>query len=169
MHLDFAETFLGRMFLIVVDMHSKWPEVMEMTPTTASKTVGVICQLFTRYGLPVQVVAGNGPQFVVEEFKQFLKLNGVKHITSPPYHSSTDGLAERFVQTFKDAMLTGAPDISDVYHRLAEFLPAYKSAPHTTTSRSPSELFIGHKVRTRLDMILPSCQSQVLQRQSQGS
>ena len=64
-------------------------------------------------------------------------------------------------------MHTGAQDISDVSHRLAEFLLAYRSTPHSTTSRSPSELFIGRKVRTRLDLILPNCQSQVLQRQAQ--
>ena len=64
-------------------------------------------------------------------------------------------------------MRTGVPDISDVSHQLAEFLLTYKSTPHTTTSRSPSELFIGRKIRTRLDSILPSCQSQVLRCQSQ--
>ena len=78
-----------------------------------------------------------------------------------------NGLAERFVQTFKNAMRIGAQDISDVSHLLAESLLAYRSTPHSTTSRSPSELFIGCKVRTRLDLILPNCQSQVLQRQAQ--
>ena len=29
-HLDFAGPFLGEMFLIVVDAHSKWPEVVQM-------------------------------------------------------------------------------------------------------------------------------------------
>ena len=32
-HLDFAGPFLGRMFLIIVDAHSKWPEV-EIMPST---------------------------------------------------------------------------------------------------------------------------------------
>ena len=27
-HFDFAGPFLGRMFLVAVDTHSKWPEVM---------------------------------------------------------------------------------------------------------------------------------------------
>ena len=26
-HVDFAGPFVGRMFLIIVDAHSKWPEV----------------------------------------------------------------------------------------------------------------------------------------------
>ena len=64
-------------------------------------------------------------------------------------------------------MHTRAPDISDVSHRLAELLLTYRSTPHTTTSRSSSKLFKGRTVWTRLDLILPSCQSQVLQRLSQ--
>jgi len=37
-HIDFTGPFLGTMFLIVVDAHSKWPEVIPMTTTTASRT-----------------------------------------------------------------------------------------------------------------------------------
>ena len=37
-HVDFAGPFLGKNFLIVVDAHSKWPEVIKMTTTTSSKT-----------------------------------------------------------------------------------------------------------------------------------
>ena len=33
-HIDFAGPFQNRMYLIVVDAHSKWPEVIEMTTTT---------------------------------------------------------------------------------------------------------------------------------------
>ena len=39
-----------------------------------------------------------------------MKANGIKHIRSAPYHPSTNGLAERFVQTFKKAMKTNAQD-----------------------------------------------------------
>ena len=34
-HVDFVGPFLGRMFLIMVDAHSKWPEVIEMKSTSA--------------------------------------------------------------------------------------------------------------------------------------
>ena len=40
----------------------------------------------------------NGPQFCSEEFAMFLKSNGVKHTRSVPFHPSTKGHAERFVQ-----------------------------------------------------------------------
>lgn len=38
-HVDFAGPFQGRSFFIVVDTHSKWPEVIPMSSTTASATV----------------------------------------------------------------------------------------------------------------------------------
>ena len=57
--------------------------------------------MFAAYGLPDQVVLDNGPQFISSEFAIFLKQNGVKYIRSAPYHPSTNGLAERFVQSLK--------------------------------------------------------------------
>ena len=89
------------MFLIVVDAHSKWQEVIQMSSITTSKTVEALQVLFAKYGLPEQLVSDNGPQFTSEDFSQFMRMNGIKHIRSAPYHPSSNGLAECFVQTFK--------------------------------------------------------------------
>ena len=66
----------------------------------------------------------------------FLKQNGVKHVRSAPYHPSSNGAAERFVQTFKRAMkqneLHGVPS----QKRLPAFLLSYRTAPHATTGQS---------------------------------
>ena len=37
--MDFTGPFLNKMFLTVVDAHSKWPEVIQMTCTSAEQTV----------------------------------------------------------------------------------------------------------------------------------
>ena len=95
------------MFLILLDAHSTWPEVVPMPSTTASQTIEALQIIFSKYGLPEQLVSDNGPQFSSDEFAQFMKANGVKHIRSAPYHPSSNGLAERFVQTFKRAMKAG--------------------------------------------------------------
>ena len=100
-HFDFAGPFLGRMFLVIVDTHSKWPEILEMHRTTAEKTIETPRSVFATHGLPEQVVSDDHPQFVSDEFETFLKANGIKHLRSSPYHPSSNGLAERFVQTFK--------------------------------------------------------------------
>ena len=92
------------MYLLVTDAHSKWPEIVEIKSTTASRTVEELRKLFSSYGLPEQLVMDNGPQFVSEEFAMFTKVNGVKHIKNAPYHPSTNGAVERLVQIFKKAM-----------------------------------------------------------------
>ncbi|XP_062585296.1 uncharacterized protein K02A2.6-like [Saccostrea cucullata] len=103
-HVDYAGPFKNAMFLIVIDAHSKWPEVFHMTSTTASATVKTLRTLFSRQGIPNEVVSDNGPQFISAEFKQFMTQNGIRHITSAPYHPRTNGQAERFVQSFKRAI-----------------------------------------------------------------
>ena len=59
--MDFSGLFLNKMLLIVVDAHSKWPEVIQMTPTSTEQTVIALQQLFARFGLPLQLVSYNGP------------------------------------------------------------------------------------------------------------
>ena len=46
LYVDFAGPFLSRMFFIVIDAHSKWPEVFEMVETTSAMTVAVLRHLF---------------------------------------------------------------------------------------------------------------------------
>ena len=74
------------MFLVVVNAHSKWPEVIPLSSTTISKTMKVLHDLFTRFGIPEQIVSNNGPQFASKEFQAFIKSNDIHHITSAPYH-----------------------------------------------------------------------------------
>ena len=65
------------MLMLVVDAHSKWPEVIEMTSTTSELTIQALQGLFAVNGLPDQVVSDNGPQFVLKEFQRFMKENGI--------------------------------------------------------------------------------------------
>ena len=88
-HLDFAGPFQGKIFLIAVDAFSKWPEIVEMTSTTAGQTVKVLRDIFARHGLPEQLVSDNGPQFVSSDFADFCKNNAIKHIRVSPYHPGT--------------------------------------------------------------------------------
>jgi len=101
-HINFAGPFFDRMFFIVIDAHSKWPEVVQMTKTTSTATINALNTIFSRCGYPEQLVSDNGPQLPSSEFESFLKLHEIKHITTAPWHpSSNRGLAERFVQTLK--------------------------------------------------------------------
>ena len=160
-HVDFGGPFMGKIFFIIVDAHSKWPEVVTMSATTSRHTIDALRSVFAHFGLPEQLVSDNGPQFTSDEFAQFMKDCGTKHILCSPYHPSSNGLAERFVQTFKRAMRAGEQDEPSIHRRLSDFLLSYRATPHTTTSTSPSELFLQRKLRTQFDLLKPSVKEAV--------
>ena len=125
-HIDFA-THQSNHYLIVVDAHSKWPEVISpMKTTTAESTYNALRNIVTRYWLPTQVVSDNGPPFSSSEYEGFLHQNGIQRILVSPYHPSSNGLAERFVQTFKYALEASASDpASSLQQRIQNFLLSY--------------------------------------------
>ena len=86
--------------------------------------------MFSRYGLPEHIVSDNAPNFTSEEFQHFLKVNGIRHIKSAPYHPATNGLAERMVKTFKTAMKSAETNRGTIHMKIAKFLSAYRNA-HT--------------------------------------
>ena len=136
-HIDFAGPFAGRMFLVLVDAHSKWPEVCIMSSTTATKTISVLREIFARYGLPQQLVSDNGPQFS----------------------------AERMVQTMKQSLKTGMAQGVPLEQSLMKFLIQYRVTPHAITGASPSSLFLGRNIRTRLDLLHSTVASRVQNKQ----
>lgn len=92
------------MFLVVVNGHSKWPEVHLMDYMASSKTIQVLRRLFSHYSIPETLVSGKGPQFTSDEFGSFLKANGVKNVHSAPFHPPTKFLVVHFEQTFKHSL-----------------------------------------------------------------
>ena len=153
------------MFLLVTDAHSKWPEILEMPSTTSTRTIDKLRQSFAAYGLPEQVVTDNGPQFVSQDFANIMKLNGIKHIKTSPYHPASNRAVERLVQTFKKAMMSKLQKGVTISQMLSSFLLSYRTTPHSTTNVTPAELFMNRNIRTRLDLIQPNIESTVTKAQ----
>ena len=65
-----------------------------MKATTPRATIKALMQIFAAHGLPERTISDNGPQFTSQEFKNFLKVNGIQQILSAPYHPATNGEAE---------------------------------------------------------------------------
>ena len=164
-HIDFAGPISGTTYLVVVDAYSKFPEVVKMTRTTSTATINALRDIFSRYGLPEILVSDNGPQFISSEFQQFCRNNGIMHRTSAAYKPSTNGQAERVVQILKSAIAQARVTKQDVNLVLARSLLVYRNTPHTTTGEAPSVLLMGRKLRTRLDLLLPSVEKHVKKQQ----
>ena len=80
----------------------------------------------------------------------------VKSLTEliAPYHPRSNGKAEWFVQTFKNAIRRGKH--VGVQKALCQFLLKYRSTPHPSTGETPSKLMFGREIRTRLHMLHPN-------------
>jgi hypothetical protein len=165
LHADFAGPFLGKMYLVVIDSYSKWPEIYEMKSTTSAKTIQVFRKIFAAHGLPSILVTDNGPQWISEEFAEFLNCNGVKHIRGAPYHPETNGLAENMVKTFKRSLKAANSEGVDLDGALQLFLLSYRSTPHSVTGQTPAKLLRGSELRTRLDLLRPELRRTVEKRQ----
>ena len=139
LHIDYAGPYLGKWFLVVVDAHSKWLEVKIVNSATTTSTIDHLRSLFATHGLPEMIVSDNGSVFTSIEFQEFCSKNGIKHLKSAPYHPASNGLAERAVQTFKEAMKR-ADTQEALSTRVSRFLFKYRLTPHSTTGMSPAEL-----------------------------
>ena len=151
-HVDYAGPVNDNYFLIIVDAHSKWVDVYCTKGMTAQVTIKCLRHSFSSYGLPVSLVSDNGPCFISHEFKEFIDNCGIRHITTAVYKPSTNGLAERMVQTFKRALRHSKEPITIT---IDKFLYNYRMTPHSTTGVSPAELMFGRKLRSRLDLLWP--------------
>ena len=165
LHVDFAGPFQGKYFLVSIDAHSKWIEAVCTSTTSSSAVIEELRTLFAKFGLPESIVSDNGSCFVSEEFKSFLKRNGIKHTTSEPYHPATNGLAERVVQVVKRGLKKVTSGSMNA--RLAKVLFTYRTTPHATTGISPAELLLGRSPRTRLDLLRPNTPERVEEKQQQ--
>ena len=150
-HVDYAGPFMGKMFLLIIDAHSRWMEIHCVNSATSSATIEKLRTTFASHGLPEIVVSDNGSNFVSSEFKSFLQKNGIKHITSAPYHPSSNGLVKRAVQTFKKGMKKQGD--GTVETKLARFLLSYRITPQSTTGNSPAQLRWGRSLRSHLDLL----------------
>ena len=104
-------------------------------------------------------------RFVSSEFEEFLLKNGIQHITSAPYHPASNGLAEWAVQIVKKGLKKVTKgSISD---RLANVLLSYRIMPPGTKGKTPSEMLLGKRPRTRLDLVKPHTTERVEKKQRQ--
>ena len=158
---DFVGPFLGRMFLVLVDAHSKWPKVIEMKSITAHKTIQVLRNIFARYGLPKQLVTDNGSQFTAVEFSLFMERNGICHIRTAVAKPSTNGLVERFNGTFKSTMRAMGHQTIDMNLKINSVLLTYRNTQHSSTGKTPTKLFLGRNLRSKLDLVKPDIQTHV--------
>ena len=157
-HVDFAGSIKGQVYVIVIDSYSKWLKLYIQTQRPLKSQ----SEIMSPWGLPLMMVSDNGPCFKAYEFVEFCKHNHIKHITVSSHHPASNGLPERAEQIFK----RGVKKLSgNINANISHFLLYYRSTPQTTTGDSPSMLMLNRQIRTRVDIMLPHKHNNVLVKQ----
>ena len=157
LHVDYAGPFKGKMWLLLIDAFSKWPEIHEMNSTTAEATISKLKQIFAAQGRPERIISDNGPQFTASQFDEFCKFRGIVHSTIAPYHPRSNGEVERLVETFKTSIEKANPSTEQqLQDGVINFLARYRATPHTVTGQTPSKMLNSRRIRTRLDLLHPN-------------
>lgn len=163
LHIDHAGPFMGHTFLILMDAYSKWMDAYLVPSASSASTIECLRKSFSSQGLPEMIVSDNASCFVSAEFQEFMKKNGIEHITSAPYHPSSNGCAERAVQTFKSMMKKAGK--GSIKTKMSRVLFSYRITPQSTTGLSPAEMLQGRRLRSTLDLGHPDLRTKVERKQ----
>lgn len=146
--------FENKVCLIAIDALSKYIEVEIVANTSVDETIDALRLIFSRNGLCDVIVSDNASCFTAQQFQKFLQINGITHITPPPYCPASNGQAERGVRVVKD-LLKKSGGVGSLKSRLAKILFYYRSVPHSITQIAPSVSLNGRKLVSVKDRVNP--------------
>uniref|UniRef100_A0A4W5LFJ3 Gypsy retrotransposon integrase-like protein 1 n=1 Tax=Hucho hucho TaxID=62062 RepID=A0A4W5LFJ3_9TELE len=90
--------------LVICDYATRFPEAFPLRSITTPKIISALVQLFSRVGIPDEILTDQGTNFTSRLMVQLHQQLGIKGLRTTPYHPQTDGLVERFNQTLKNML-----------------------------------------------------------------
>lgn len=138
--------YCNEQFIIAVDHYSNYFEVENLSQTTTMSVIKTMKKMFSRFGIPENVITDNGPQFSSREFRQFAKDWLFDHTTSSPLYPQANGKAENAVKTCKTLMKKAKASNTDFLLSLLE----WRNTPSAEIGLSPAQRMFGRRARTLL-------------------
>ena len=136
------------LLLILLDSFSDCSEVIHVPDKKSSMIEQILRVIFSRNSILKTLASNNAPEFCEEDLRLWLEKIGCK----PPYHSQSNGLAERMVQTVKMGLKSCSQQKEKIEVFLPKLLLSYCIIPHTRRLESPSTL-MGRQIKALLTML----------------
>ena len=144
----------NKYILTMVDFATRYPEAVPLKNIEAVTIADALVDIFSRIGVPQEILSDRGSQFTSGLFAEVTKLLSLRQLFTTPYHPAGNGLVERFNGTLKTMlrrMCAEKPTDWDRY--LGALLFAYREAPQASLGFSPFELIYGRRVRGPLTLL----------------
>ena len=76
-----------------------------------------------------RVISDNGPQFIANDFKEFIRISGMTHVKTSPNYPQSNGKIERWHQSLKqECIRPGTPlSLDDALRLVAKFVMYYNN------------------------------------------
>lgn len=131
-HIDISYINIAGTFYYlcsVLDGFSRYIVHWEIRESMTQNDVEIILQR-AREKFPdayPRIISDNGPQFIANDFKQFIRLAGMTHVRTSPYYPQSNGKLERYHKTIKgDCIRPGTPlNLDDAIRLVASFVDEY--------------------------------------------
>ena len=138
-------TLQGKDYLVVMDYHSKYPELALLERKTASCVILHLKSIMARHGIPEQLCTDNVP-FNSAEFRKFANEWNFTLITSSPNYPQSNGQAEKAVHILKQLLTKAILSGRDPYIALLE----YRNTPVCGLPFSPAQMLMSRRLRSKL-------------------
>lgn len=102
--------------------------------------------IFARHGIPKIFYSDGGPQYTSDSFNKFCQSWEINNVRSSPENPRSDGLSERYIETYKKALQKSLRDDKDPYLTLLQL----KNTPIDLDLPSPSQLSMSRLLRTNV-------------------
>ena len=94
----------NRFVLTMVDYATRYPEAVVLKDEKAEKVAEALVRIFSRVGVPREVLSDQGPQIMAVMMKEVSRLLSVKQMITTQYHPMCNGLVECFNGTLKSIL-----------------------------------------------------------------
>jgi transposase InsO family protein len=128
-HINLAGTFYYLCSLL--DGCSRAIVHHELRQSMTEADVEIVLQraLEKHPGAKPRIISDNGPQFIAQDFKEFVRLAGLTHVKTSPYYPQSNGKIERWHKSLKaDCIRPGTPlNIEQARRLIATYVNHYNT------------------------------------------
>ena len=143
-----------RYILTMIDYATRYMEAKPLKSITAEVVSETLWEMWTRLGVPREVLTDCGSQFVGNLATEVNKLLSIKGIHTTPWHPQGNGLVERFNGTLKTMLKHLCQEQPKEWDRIMPgLLFAIREVPQESLQFSPFELLYARTVRGPMQIL----------------
>jgi putative transposase len=128
-YLNIAGTFYY--LCSVLDGYSRFIVHWALEETMTTRRVEIVLQAAREQvpGAHPRIISDNGPQFIAQDFKEFIRLCEMTHVRTSPYYPQSNGKLERWHKSLKGECIRPSSPVSlaDAQHLVAAYVEHYNS------------------------------------------